>query len=169
MTNYNNLPVEVKDGSNGAVQATTNTETIKEAVKNEATPVEKLGAFVSGLGSVKAEAQSCNKQAWIVGYDWNGVLSRGNTCYAESFRNSFLYLTGGALLNFAIVGTACILATVATSGIGGFVCYILFSLMAVKTVNLAWAGDEWAKKARSCGGWATVEIGYFISYKSVSC
>jgi hypothetical protein len=46
-----------------ATQVLSTTQTIKEAVKNEATPVEKLGAFVGGLGGVKASTgvkQDCH-------------------------------------------------------------------------------------------------------------
>jgi hypothetical protein len=80
MTNYNNLPKEIKDGSNSAVQSISNTETLKEAVKNEATPVEKLGAFVSGLGSVKAEAQSCSISTRVIyrgAFKWTGTAWMG--------------------------------------------------------------------------------------------
>jgi hypothetical protein len=45
MTNYNQLPTELKDGSNQSVQQITNTTTSKELEKNENTPVEQVLDF----------------------------------------------------------------------------------------------------------------------------
>jgi hypothetical protein len=118
MTNYNNLPKEIKDGSNSAVQSVTSTETIKEAVKNEATSVEKLGAFVSGLGSVKTEAQSCVVSTRVIyrgAFKWTGTAWMGlwiNDCATKKI----VYGLEATTVAYTFAGTLCALIASCTFG-----------------------------------------------------
>jgi hypothetical protein len=80
MTTFNQLPNELKDGSNQAVQQISNTATIKQLQKDENTQVEKLLSFVSEFGNVKASAWWCSPGTDYSVYYWWGQADYLNPC-----------------------------------------------------------------------------------------
>jgi hypothetical protein len=161
MTNRNNFPTELKDGSNSATQQISNTETTKQLEKDENTPVEKILALVGDFGNVKASAQWCQEGTETRVYWW-GHSARHNGCTIARFKVDY-----GRFFEWlsAFANGAC-----------GWSSYfgVWWSVTCTVIINTLFGNwnniqNELDWKASWCGGYATMYVTWAAYYWVDAC
>ena len=127
MTNYNQMPQEIKDNSSNATQAVVQTTQLKTEEYNQKDLGEKIGQLI--IGSVKTEAASQNPGDWRASAWFNNY---GN--YADSYlwiNQDLTNAISNGLSNLAkvwlgvVAARGCAYVGAETAIIGGLACGVI--------------------------------------------
>jgi hypothetical protein len=135
MNNFNKLPLELKDNSVGSSQAITQTAQLKTEENNQKDLGEKVSQLL--MGSVKANALSNNKAAYLVNYWW-GWAAYMNSDLVNDIK--WLFAVGASIYTVA----SYLLATPGMQPAAG----LAFAFATILAVYSGWL--DWANN--SCGG-----------------
>ena len=156
INSYNQLPLEVKDGSMQAIQSLGQSEIIKTEERNQAELTDKIAQVL--VGSLKVEAW-CSSSAYGSLYRW-GAFFRANYCWIQQLSAGL----GAAKIASIFINLIC---SVATGGLCSSVYWLISNVIIQSGYFVV---TKLGNQSVQCGySWASIEFNFNWSPYKTYC
>jgi hypothetical protein len=155
LKSYNKIPLEVKDGSNQAIESIVNSPIMQKEIDKQDTILDKANMIING----SVEGRAWCQEYTFTSYHWWGFSSSINKCKANNVSYNwsvFMQFMGGAIT------TACgIMGIVLLAGI---MCGVSLGSIGSYYSGMSRDLDWFAERCRD--GWVKIDFRYLGGYSA---